>query len=165
MAQGPACIQGGSVLECLLLSSGGSVERSNAEKRIDWVVRASVAVILGQTLFFKLSGSEESLYIFSTLGLEPWGRYGVGLAELVACGLILVPRRPLWTALGALLGLVLGAGALLAHLGKLGLKIPDGIGGDDGGLLFALACAVFVGSLWILWAHRDDLPFRSGPSR
>jgi putative oxidoreductase len=158
MAQAPACIQGGSVLEWALLILGAGMERSIAEKKIDWVVRIAVAVILGQTLFFKFSGAPESIYIFTTMGLEPWGRYGSGVAELIACILILVPDRPLWTVLGAFLSLGVITGALMSHLTKLGLTIPDGMGGNDGGLLFALACGVFIGSLWILWAHRADIP-------
>jgi putative oxidoreductase len=129
------------------------MERSIAEKRIDWVIRISVAFILAQALFFKLSGSEDSIYIFSTLGLEPWGRYLAGGAEGLACILILLPRQPLLTVVGASLSLVVSCGALLGHLTKLGIAVED-----DGGLLFALACGVFIGSLWILWAHRGDIP-------
>ena len=134
------------------------MDRSSSEKRIDWVVRIAVAIILGQTLFFKFSGAPESIYIFTTMGIEPWGRYASGVAELIACVLILIPDKPLLTVLGALLSLGVITGALMSHLTKLGLTIPDGMGGDDGGLLFALACAVFIGSLWILWAHRSDIP-------
>ena len=133
------------------------MERSVAEKRIDWVVRISVAIILGQTLFFKFSGAAESVYIFTTMGMEPWGRYGSGVAEGIAALLLVMPR-PKVAVLGACLSLGVISGALMSHLTKLGLTIPDGMGGDDGGLLFGLACAVFVGSAWVAWAHRDELP-------
>ena len=63
-----------------------------------WVLRILAAVILLQTLFFKFSGAEESVYIFSTLGMEPWGRIGTGIVELIASVLLLVPRT---TAFGA----------------------------------------------------------------
>jgi len=45
---------------------------------VSWGLRVIAAVILLQTLFFKFSGAKESVYIFSTLGIEPWGRIGSG---------------------------------------------------------------------------------------
>ena len=134
------------------------MDRNLAEKRVDWIIRGSVAIILFQTLFFKFTGAPESVYIFTTMGMEPWGRIGSGVAELIACILILVPR-PHFIVYGAGLSLGVISGALLSHLTKLGIKIPDGMGEDDGGLLFSLACAVFIGSAWLLWSHRDELPF------
>jgi putative oxidoreductase len=116
---------------------------------VSWVLQLLVAGILFQTLFFKFSGAEESVYIFSTLGMEPWGRYGSGIAELVAVILLLVPAT---VPLGAALALAVITGALVSHL-KLGLVVQD-----DGGLLFLLAVVVFVGSAAILWLRRLDLP-------
>ena len=77
--------------------------------RLSWVLRVIAAFILGQTLFFKFTGAEESRYIFSTLGMEPWGRYAVASAELVTVVLLLLPRGA-W--LGSLMGLGVIAGAL-----------------------------------------------------
>jgi uncharacterized membrane protein YphA (DoxX/SURF4 family) len=73
-----------------------------------WVLRMIAAIILLQTLFFKFTASEESVYIFSQLGLEPWGRIITGIFELVASILILFPGT---TFLGAVLaiGLMIGA--------------------------------------------------------
>jgi len=59
---------------------------------VSWICRIVAAVILGQTLFFKFTGADESIYIFTKVGLEPWGRYGSGVAELIAVGLLLTPR-------------------------------------------------------------------------
>ena len=56
---------------------------------VSWICRIVAAVILGQTLFFKFTGAEESIYIFTKVGLEPWGRYGSGATELVATILLL----------------------------------------------------------------------------
>jgi uncharacterized membrane protein YphA (DoxX/SURF4 family) len=77
-------------------------------KKIVWFLRIIAAAILLQTLFFKFSGSEESIYIFSKLGIEPYGRVGSGIAELIAAVLILIPRT---TWIGALLasGIMIGA--------------------------------------------------------
>ena len=124
---------------------------SRGELATSWVVRLAVAVILAQTLFFKFTAAPESVYIFSQLGLEPWGRLGSGVVELVAVVLLLVPATVVY---GALLALGVIAGALASHLGPLGIEVMG-----DGGLLFGLACAVFVGSLVLLTLHRRTLPF------
>lgn len=123
---------------------------SQGAKRASWTAQVVVAAILAQTLFFKFTAAPESVYIFSTLGLEPWGRIGSGLAELIAVVLLLVPAT---AALGALVALGVIVGALASHLGPLGIEVQG-----DGGLLFALACVVFAGSAIVLWLRRRDLP-------
>jgi hypothetical protein len=115
-----------------------------------WICQLIAAVILGQTLFFKFSGAPESVYIFSTLGAEPWGRIASGLLELVAVALLLFPKTP---ALGALLAVGLMAGAIGAHLTKLGIEVQG-----DRGTLFALAVAVTLTSLVVLALRRRELP-------
>lgn len=116
--------------------------------RISWLLRLVAAVILLQTLYFKFTGASESVYIFSTLGAEPWGRIGSGVAELVAAVLLLWPSTVLW---GALLSLGVISGALLSHLFLLGISIQG-----DGGLLFFLALVVFVCSAVLVWLHRSE---------
>jgi len=121
---------------------------------VSWICRIIVAIILLQTLFFKFTGAEESKYIFSTLMGEQneWiGRIGSGVVELIASILLLIPSTA-W--LGALLALGVSAGAIFSHLTKLGFVVKD-----DGGLLFALACTVFIGSLITLYIHRQAIPF------
>jgi hypothetical protein len=115
-----------------------------------WLARLAAAAILLQTLFFKFSGAKESIYIFTTVGQEPWGRYGSGVVELIASILLLLPGR---TAVGALLALGMMSGAIFFHLTKLGLVVQD-----DGGLLFALAVVVWLASAFLLWVHRRTLP-------
>jgi putative oxidoreductase len=122
---------------------------------LSWALRICVAVILFQTLFFKFTGAAESVYIFSTLGLEPAGRIGSGIAELIAVVLLLYPAT---VTLGALLSLGVISGAILSHLTKLGIAVTNSDGTSDGGLLFALALTVFFGSLVILWLHRVEVP-------
>lgn len=117
-----------------------------------WVLRLTAAVILLQTLFFKFTGARESVYIFSTLGAEPWGRIGSGIAELIAALLILWPRT---VAYGAAFSLAIISGAIFSHLTKLGIAIPAV---DDHGELFALAVVVFVCSAATLLLHRAQLP-------
>src|SRR5918911_1493660 len=101
---------------------------TRTQRIVSWVLQLFVAVILFQTLFFKFTGAEESRYIFSKLGLEPWGRIGSGLAELIAVILLLYPRT---VALGAILSLGVISGAIVSHLTRLGIVVKD-----DGGLLF-----------------------------
>ena len=115
----------------------------------DWMLRIATAAILFQTLFFKFLGAEESIYIFSTLGMEPWGRYMVGISELICVILLLIPRT---VAFGSLLSIGVIAGAIIAHITKLGIEVQG-----DGGLLFGLAVAVFLCSAVLLWIHRTDL--------
>lgn len=113
------------------------------------VLRLVVAGILLQTLFFKFTGAEESVYIFSRLGMEPWGRLGSGAAELAASILLLVPPT---VVPGAVLAIGIIAGAILAHLTVLGIEVAG-----DRGLLFGLAVTVLVLSAAILVLHRGEL--------
>jgi putative oxidoreductase len=121
------------------------------QKIVSWIVRLTAAVILLQTLFFKFTGAPESVYIFTKVGLEPWGRYGSGVVELVAAILLLSSCR-CW--LGALLALGMMGGAIMSHLTRLGIVVQD-----DGGLLFALAITVAVCSLITLILHRRQIPY------
>ena len=118
---------------------------------LDWFLRILAAVILLQTLFFKFTGAPESVYIFTTLGAEPWGRYASGIAELIASLLLLVPRT-VW--IGASMGIGLMAGAILSHLTRLGIEVQG-----DGGLLFALAVVTFVACAASLLIHRREIPW------
>jgi putative oxidoreductase len=118
---------------------------------LSWALRATAAVILLQTLFFKFTGAEESVFIFSTLGAEPWGRYGSGLVELVAAIALLVPAT---AALGGVMAVGIAGGALMSHLTVLGIDIKG-----DGGLLFGLAGAVLVCGLGVTAIHWRELPF------
>ena len=116
-----------------------------------WALQLLAAGILLQTLFFKFTGAAESVYIFSTLGAEPWGRIGSGVVELIAALLLLYPAT---ITLGALLSLGVISGAIVSHLTVLGIEVQG-----DGGLLFVLALAVFVSSAAILVLRRGDIPF------
>jgi uncharacterized membrane protein YphA (DoxX/SURF4 family) len=123
---------------------------SKTQNIASWILQIIVAVILFQTLFFKFTGAEESKYIFSTLGLEPWGRIGSGAVELVAVILLLIPST---VTIGAVLALGTITGAIFSHLTRLGIVVKD-----DGGLLFILAVTVFVLSAAILFVRRSEIP-------
>ena len=127
------------------------MELSKTQTIISWILQLVAAAILFQTLFFKFTGAEESVYIFTTLGLEPWGRIGSGVAELIAVVLLLTPRT---VPLGAILALGVISGAIVSHLTKLGIALPAV---DDHGELFTLALVVFVCSGAVLFMHRREL--------
>ena len=128
------------------------MEHSKAFHIASWSLRVVAAAILLQTLFFKFTGARESVYIFSTLGAEPWGRIGSGIAELIASVLLLVPVTVVW---GAIFSLGIISGAIVSHLTKLGITLPAV---DDHGELFTLALIVFVSSALVLYLHRHQMP-------
>ena len=122
-----------------------------ALQAVSWMCRLVAAVILLQTLYFRFTGAPESVYIFTKVGMEPWGRYASGVAELFAAALLLFPRT-VWVA--ALLAAGMMIGAIASHLTKLGIVVAD-----DGGLLFALALIVFVCAVTAACIHRRQFPF------
>ena len=115
---------------------------------LSWALRLVAAIILLQTLFFKFSAAPESVYIFSQLGIEPWGRIGTGIAELIVSILLLISRTAWIGALGSL-GVI--SGAIVAHLTQLGIVVQG-----DGGALFFMALVVFASSLGVLYLHREE---------
>jgi uncharacterized membrane protein YphA (DoxX/SURF4 family) len=112
-------------------------------------LRLIAAAILMQTLFFKFTGAPESKYIFTTLGIEPWGRWFAKASELVASILLLVPMTQIF---GALMAIGIMLGALLSHVFVLGLGVQD-----DGGLLFSLACVVLICSVLVVFLRREEI--------
>lgn len=116
---------------------------------ISWLLQLLAALILLQTLYFKFTGAPESIYIFETVGIEPWGRYGSGFLELIA-GILLIFPRLSW--LGALLAIIVMSGAVYFHLTTLGIEVMG-----DGGALFYLALTVLISCLAILWIRRAAL--------
>jgi hypothetical protein len=122
-----------------------------------FVLSTYIAFVFVQSLFFKFTGSEESIFIFATLrdwsgiGLfEPFGRFFIGASELVASILLFAPRARIFGA-GMALGII--SGAIVFHLfTPLGVEIMG-----DGGLLFALACGVWLASFAILLIEREQV--------
>jgi len=112
-------------------------------------LRVVAAILLLQTLFFKFSGAKESIYIFTKVGMEPWGRYGSGITELIAGILLLSPRH---YHIGSLISLAVVGGAIFFHLTILGIDVQG-----DGGYLFILALVVFISSLILAVHKREDL--------
>lgn len=121
------------------------------KKNIHLGLRIVVAIILVQTLRYKFTAHPDSVFIFTSVGLEPYGRIGIGVLELISAILILIPKT-VW--LGSLLSLGIISGAILMHLTGLGIEING-----DGGILFYMAIVIFVLSFILLWVNRKSIPF------
>ena len=115
-----------------------------------WIVKLIAVIILVQTLYFKFTGAEESIYIFTKLGIEPFGRIGSGMVELIASILILIPRT---TLLGALIGAGTMLGAIFSHIFVLGIDVKN-----DGGELFILAIITLLCCTILIMQNRNKIP-------
>lgn len=120
-----------------------------SKKIFMWILRIVAAYILLQTLGHKFGGSEESKYIFTTVCMEPWGRYASGIVELIASILLIVPRT---VAFGALLAIGTMSGAIFFHLTKLGIEVMG-----DGGQLFYMAVIVWIACAILLWVYKNQI--------
>ena len=118
-------------------------------KIILWAMRFIAAIIMLQTLFFKFSGAEESVYIFTKLGLEPFGRIGIGVLELIASILILIPSTTIY---GAILAIGLMSGAIFSHVTQLGIVVMN-----DGGQLFIYALLVLISSSVLAFYYKGQV--------
>ena len=136
---------------CNCSLSQTSLNLSGFKLALSWSCRIVAAIILLQTLYFKFTGAPESVFIFTKVHMEPWGRYGSGFAELVAAALLILPR---FAWLGAFLAFGIMLGAIASHLTVLGISVMD-----DGGLLFGLALTVLLSSITTLVLHRSQVPF------
>ena len=116
---------------------------------IFWITRIIAALIMLQTLYFKFTGAEESVNLFTQLHAEPWGRIGTGVLELIASVLILIPAT-VW--LGALLASGLMFGAIASHLFVIGISR------NDGGQLFWYALIVLACALYSFWKSKSEIP-------
>ncbi|MEZ5524708.1 MAG: hypothetical protein R3E62_07050 [Pseudomonadales bacterium] len=137
------------------------------KKFISWVLVLYICFVFIQSLFFKFAGSIETVIIFETISnwmsgnflsfLAPffknYGGWAVGGAELLTSVLLLIPAS---RRIGAILALIIMSGAIFFHLATpLGLdRIIDEAGNTDGGVLFFMACGVWVSSLILILLHR-----------
>lgn len=121
-----------------------------ASEILYWLARLVAAFIMMQTLYFKFTASEESVYIFTAVDMEPWGRIGVGVLELVASVLLLIPAT-VWA--GAMLAFGLMAGAIVMHLTMLGIEVKG-----DGGQLFIYALIVAACAAFSFFKSRSQVP-------
>lgn len=120
----------------------------NLSKISSWILRIVAAAILLQTLYFKFTAHPESVELFSKLGVEPWGRIGTGVLELITGILLLIPTMAF---IGGFLGMGLMFGAIASHLFVIGIESKG-----DGGQLFMLAIVVLICSIFIQVIHRNE---------
>ena len=141
------------------------------QKALPWILVIYIAFVFIQSLFFKFSGSQETVIIFNTIGdwmagtgvlsaiAEPFRNYGgwvIGGAELVASILLFVPKTRIW---GALMAFGIMSGAIFFHLfTPLGVdRAVDAMGNTDGGVLFFMACGVWIASAITIYLNRAVL--------
>lgn len=117
--------------------------------KISLILRITVALILIQTLRFKFTAHPDSVYIFSTLNLEPYGRIFTGVIELIAGVLLIIPKT-IWIGATITIGII--SGAIFSHIALLGIEVNN-----DGGILFATAITTFILSTVILILHRKEI--------
>lgn len=122
---------------------------SSLKYNIERICSLIAAVLLMQTLFYKFSAATESVYIFNQLGLEPYGRIGIGIVELITAILLLFRKTFLY---GSVLGLFIISGAIFSHVFVIGIEVLD-----DNGLLFILALIVFICCSIVLFIEKGQL--------
>lgn len=138
---------GGSAYKVMVRQKFSVMKLEFIGKHFKWedlahiIPRLVVAIILAQTLPFKFSGSEESVWIFTQINMEPWGRYLIGVIELISTFLLVTN---LYIA-GAIISLSIISAANFLHFTKLGFIVNN-----DGGTLFILSIVVIFCSLWII---------------
>jgi hypothetical protein len=113
-----------------------------------WILRILAAAIMLQTLYFKFTAHPQSVHLFTELGMEPWGRIGTGIVELIVAVLILYPQT---TGIGATIGVGLMGGAIFFHLTKLGIKF------DGDYVLFIYALITFICCIILAWIYRSQV--------
>lgn len=104
-----------------------------------------------QTLFYKFTAAPESVALFSKLNLEPYGRIGTGIIELIASILLLIPKKSFY---GAILGVGTMLGAILSHIFILNIEINQ-----DHGSLFLMACVTFTCCCYVLITDAKNFLF------
>ncbi len=113
-----------------------------------WILRIGIALIFLQTLFFKFTAHPDSIYIFTKLNAEPYGRIGAGIIELIASVLLLVNRTK-FIGIAVSFGVIVGA--ILSHLLIIGTNVKE-----DGGVLFILAIIVLLACVILLFLHKSE---------
>jgi hypothetical protein len=109
--------------------------------KISFAIRLLVAIILFQSLYFKFGSHEQAIHIFTTLDVEPWGRFLLGGIKLVLAIGILLPITK--SIANNLIGLLM-IGAVGAHLfTPLGIVVRWD-GQNDGGQLFIMGVIVII---------------------
>ncbi len=140
-----------------------STQLTKSATIVSWIAQLAAAGILGMAGVFKVISAPESIRLFQDLGVEPWGRYAMGTAELLTTLLLLVPATAAWGGLAAM-GLM--TGAIGVHLFRIGIVYN----GDPS--LFFMGVTTFVSGLVVAVLRRHRFRTRAagaqgvrGPAR
>lgn len=141
------------------------------KKYVGWLLVGYIVFVFIQSLFFKFAGSIETVIIFDTISdwmasitllsliaplFKAYGGVVIGLTELIAAILLLLPKTRLY---GAVIALAVMSGAIFFHLfTPLGVdRAVDMAGNTDGGVLFFMACGVWLSSAILIAMERPIL--------
>ena len=139
-------------------------ESDQMKQYVSWALILYICFVFVQSLFFKFTGSEETVIIFTTIaawmadiGLpqgfaQAFGEHGgvtIGTIELIASFLLLLPITRIW---GAFIAFGIITGAIFFHLfTPLGVvRVIDSTGATDGGVLFYMVCGVWVSAVALI---------------
>ena len=114
-------------------------------KKIAWCFQLIIAGIFIPIGILKFMNNPADLEIFSQLGMEPAGRYIIGVLEILA-GLMVLTNAV--AAMGAFLGVGVMLGAMLAHMTVLGIDQTH----------FILLFIVFLSCCIVSFIRRKQLP-------
>lgn len=123
------------------------------KKYFPLILKLVAAIIMLQTLFFKFTGAQESVELFTKLAGENEAvmRIGTGILELIASILLFIPKKT-WLGAGLTIGLM--GGAIMGHLTKLGIEHNR-----DGGALFICAVITLIAGAILFYMNKKDIPF------
>lgn len=134
------------------------------KKHIDWLPVILIVIILGGSFPFKFTGAPITDHIFDVVGqflgldfFRSFGGYIIGVAELIAVVLVIIPAT---RALGGLMASGVMTGAIIFHLfSPLGVTVrwvENGVQMEDG-TLFYTAVVVFVCGLYLAIKGKDQI--------
>ncbi len=124
---------------------------SKIREKLPLLLRIIVVLILLQTLRLKFIAHPDYVYIFSKVGIEPYGRILIGVTELIAGVLLLIPKA-IWIGAIVIIGVMVGA--ILMHMTKIGIDVNG-----DKGILFITALITLKLSVIILWIYQKEVKF------
>ncbi len=122
---------------------------SKNQTYLSWGAQIIAAAILAIAMVPKFTSAPEAIDTFTTLGVEPWGRYVVAIMELLAVVLLLAPLRQY--ALGALVAVGLMVGAIASHAWRLGFS-------GAAAAMTGMAVVVLIAGLIVVYIRRQELP-------
>lgn len=110
---------------------------------MSWIFIILAFAILVYNAYLKLNSNSGAIQLFSGLGLEPYGRFAIGLFELTAALLLLYPGTVKY---GAVLGFILMTGVIFIHITKIGIALNGNYSFFFMGVIAFFCC---TGLIWM----------------